>query len=171
MISDWEHNELWTSLQTRPSPPLYSREKYVQVDSLAHANGGNLGGPAADTVEAALFFFPVTLGNVWNTKMPSRAIAAVCSYITGNSCQRQCRRLFSQPPGLLCRLPLFALGTRSVLASAPCMESIESHKKKVNMWHARAEAFWPRGPCTVSVSTLYNGPTGERDWYLNCALW
>lgn len=37
----------------------------------SHARGGNLGGPLLVTVKAALFFFLLTLGNVYNTEMPS----------------------------------------------------------------------------------------------------
>lgn len=36
-----------------------------------HAGEGNLGGPLLVTIKAALFFFLLTLGNVYNTKMPS----------------------------------------------------------------------------------------------------
>lgn len=36
-----------------------------------HASRGNFGGPLLVTVKAALLFFLLTLGNVYNTKMPS----------------------------------------------------------------------------------------------------
>lgn len=36
-----------------------------------HARRGNLGGPLLVTVKTALFFFLLTLGNVYNTEMPS----------------------------------------------------------------------------------------------------
>lgn len=51
-------------------------------------NSGNLGGPLLVTIKIALFLFSLTLRNIYN-KMPLLEITAVCSYITGNCCQRR----------------------------------------------------------------------------------
>lgn len=67
---------------------------------------GNLGGPLLVTIKAALFFFPWPLEMSTTPTCPLLEIAAVCSYITGNSCQKRSlyARLFSIRLGLLCRL-------------------------------------------------------------------
>lgn len=55
----------------------------------SHARGANLGGPLLVAIKAALFFFLWPLEMSTTPRCPLLELAAVCSYITGNSCQRQ----------------------------------------------------------------------------------
>lgn len=84
-----------------------------------HAAERNLGGPLSATIKAALFFFLLTPGNVYNTKMPSLRNSS-CVQLHNRKQLSKAIPVSSSLPGVWTpvQVVLFVLRTCSVLAEA-----------------------------------------------------